>query len=224
MARRSNLKIFLTLLLISLCAFILLLTYQLMSAGNNKSRKYDLHVEDDFEDNPVREPNSNLEPEIRDVIVSSPTRLPDHIPNEGTKNIAIGCAVTSHKEEHLSVENVAYKLPFLRTLVPSFCKTASNGYHYHFYAAFDVRDPHLGREQYMEAVYQTFNEIVNNMCSKQIRVFLHFVQCNHNHNPTWAQNDAMMEAYLDHMDYYYRLVPQFLLFYHFKNKLFLKIN
>ena len=31
------------------------------------------------------------------------------------------------------------------------------------------------------------------------------VRCNHNEKPAWAQNDAMMEAYIDGMDYSYRI-------------------
>ena len=31
------------------------------------------------------------------------------------------------------------------------------------------------------------------------------VHCNHNGKPAWAQNDAMMEAYIDGMDYSYRI-------------------
>ena len=31
------------------------------------------------------------------------------------------------------------------------------------------------------------------------------VQCNHRGKPAWAQNDAMMEGYIDGMDYGYRI-------------------
>ena len=31
------------------------------------------------------------------------------------------------------------------------------------------------------------------------------IHCNHDAQPAWAQNDAMMEAYLDGMDYGYRI-------------------
>ena len=31
------------------------------------------------------------------------------------------------------------------------------------------------------------------------------VQCNHRGKPAWAQNDAMMEAYIDGMDFGYRI-------------------
>ena len=34
---------------------------------------------------------------------------------------------------------------------------------------------------------------------------LHLVECHHSGHPAWAQNDAMMAAYMDNMDYYYRL-------------------
>ena len=31
------------------------------------------------------------------------------------------------------------------------------------------------------------------------------ISCDHNGRPAWAQNDAMMEAYIDGMDYGYRI-------------------
>ena len=34
---------------------------------------------------------------------------------------------------------------------------------------------------------------------------MELVHCNHNGKPAWAQNDAMMEAYIDGMDYSYRI-------------------
>lgn len=36
-------------------------------------------------------------------------------------------------------------------------------------------------------------------------VTLHLVECQHSGRPAWAQNDAMMAAYMDNMDYYYRI-------------------
>ena len=34
---------------------------------------------------------------------------------------------------------------------------------------------------------------------------VNLIKCNHNGKPPWAQNDAMIEAYLDGMDYGYRI-------------------
>jgi len=126
--------------------------------------------------------------------------------DDSVTNVAIGVAVTAHDDPELTLENVGYRLPFLRTLLPSFCRTASPGVVYRFYIAFDVHDPSLSSGQYMVAFYRRFEEVVSDLCTKSVNVSLHFVQCNHNRNPAWAQNDAMMEAYLDHMQFYYRLV------------------
>ena len=38
-----------------------------------------------------------------------------------------------------------------------------------------------------------------------MNVSLHLVECQHSGRPAWAQNDAMMAAYMDNMDYYYRV-------------------
>lgn len=207
-SRQTNSRLLCILLCVSVCSVIILVLYQLSYPPNNSKnnpnghRKYDFH-DDEYGDRDFM----GTETEIHDSVVAL-QKNPHHeknVSSVGVKSIAIGCAITSHNEEHLSLENIAYKLPFLRTLVPSFCKTASAGYEYHFYAAFDMRDPHLIKEQFMEAIYERFNEIVELICPKNSKSFLHFVQCNHNHNPTWAQNDAMMEAYLDHVEYYYRL-------------------
>jgi len=77
---------------------------------------------------------------------------PPTIVRVNVTTIAIGCAITTHHEDELSLENLAYQLPFLKTLVPSFCRTASAGYHYLFYISFDSRDPHLGRQEYLGRV------------------------------------------------------------------------
>jgi len=127
--------------------------------------------------------------------------------DDSVTSVAIGLAVTAHDDPDLTLDNVGYRLPFLRTLLPSFCQTASSGIVYRFYVAFDVHDPSLSSHQYMVAVYRRFQEVVSELCPKSVNVSLHYVQCNHNRNPAWAQNDAMMEAYLDHLQYYYRLVP-----------------
>jgi len=34
---------------------------------------------------------------------------------------------------------------------------------------------------------------------------LHFLECHHTGHPAWAQNDAMIEAYLDGSEYFYRV-------------------
>ena len=120
-------------------------------------------------------------------------------------SIAIGCAITSIGIRDLRLDNIAYKFPFLRTLLSSFCKTASPGYDYHFYLAFDRTDPYLTQRDSLHDFSDSFEEKVKKHCPKTSNFTLHFVGCSHSGKPAWAQNDAMMDAYLDECDYYYRI-------------------
>lgn len=139
-----------------------------------------------------------------DSVISKRSHMHSHARSNRT-TIALGLAITARDQEFLTLDNVPYRTPLLKTLIPTFCKTASEGFDYHFYAAFDMNDPFLSREEFLRAIYQRFQELVDKLCPSKSRVFLHFVQCKHNRSPSWAQNDAMMEAYLDGMDFYYRL-------------------
>ncbi len=38
-----------------------------------------------------------------------------------------------------------------------------------------------------------------------MNVTLHLVDCDHAGNPAWAQNDAMMTAYMDNVAYFFRV-------------------
>jgi len=46
---------------------------------------------------------------------------------------------------------------------------------------------------------------VTNHCETDVVATLNLVECGHSHSPAWAQNDAMMAAYMDDNDYYYRI-------------------
>ena len=54
---------------------------------------------------------------------------------------------------------------------------------------------------FLKASKQNQNCYERKILIKKVKV----VQCNHNGNPAWAQNDAVMEAYIDEMDYFYRI-------------------
>ena len=136
--------------------------------------------------------------------IQHPNHHHEHSVGDGVK-IAVGLAMTTRTTKDLTLDNIAYRLPFLKSLLPSFCKTSSNGYQYHFYTAFDQDDPYLSEEKYLRAVHARFTELVKDLCTKSSNYSLHFVLCSHSKNPTWAQNDAMMEAYLDNMEYFYRV-------------------
>lgn len=216
MLRKTNMKLMLMLLCFIICMIIIYtssrLSYRPMVNRYDDPSSYERGIIDQFDNNVDNANNQGPDDGAEDSVLFA-GRLVAGLTNQATSHmddsatsVAIGVAVTAHDDPELTLENVGYRLPFLRTLLPSFCRTASPGIAYRFYVAFDVHDPSLSSHQYMIAVYRRFEEVILELCAKSINVSLHFVQCNHNRNPAWAQNDAMMEAYLDHMQYYYRLV------------------
>ena len=54
-------------------------------------------------------------------------------PEQKMESVAIGCAITCRKLKDLTTSNIGQKAPVIRTLLSSFCKTASIGFEYHFY-------------------------------------------------------------------------------------------
>lgn len=214
MLRKTNMKLLLMLLCFIICLLIIYmssrLSYRPMANAYGRYEdlsRYDRGIIDQFDDGGGVNTQES-EDDLADSVVFGGRVVDQDVSHmdDSVMSVAIGVAVTAHDDPELTLNNVGYRLPFLRTLLPSFCRTASSGIAYRFYVAFDVHDPSLSSHQYMSAFYQRFEEVVTELCSKSINVSLHFVQCNHNRNPAWAQNDAMMEAYLDHMQYYYRLV------------------
>jgi len=123
--------------------------------------------------------------------------------NEHT--IAVGLAITTRGQPDLTPDRAPSQLPFFRRLLQSFCHTATRGYDYHFYVAHDHTDSYFQflRSHTMFEVY--FEEFVKRNCYSGFNVTLHLVECAHSGNPAWAQNDAMMEAYMDNIAYYYRV-------------------
>ena len=92
----------------------------------------------------------------------------------------------------------------IRTLLSSFCKTASIGFEYHFYLTYDHDDPYFMNEGALDAFRRTFLEVAEILCVPQTMMKLHLIKVMYHSKPAWAQNDAMMEAYLDGIDYMYR--------------------
>ncbi|XP_013381273.1 uncharacterized protein LOC106152298 [Lingula anatina] len=117
-------------------------------------------------------------------------------------NIAIGLGITTNK---IPMDKINSALPLFTTLLPSFCETASLGYRYHFYLAHDHTDAFFSKEGSHKNFTVSFYTLVKTHCHPSLPVLLHFVNCGHSGKPAWAQNDAMMAAYNDSMDYYYRV-------------------
>lgn len=120
------------------------------------------------------------------------------------KQIAIGGGITSTGMSRLDRSTLAKEFPLFSVFIPSFCGTCSSGYHYHFYLGHDAVDGYFSNAGSQKEFTEVFYEKINEFCSKNVNVTLHFVLCNHHKKPAWAQNDAMMEAYIDNMEYFYR--------------------
>ena len=118
--------------------------------------------------------------------------------------VALGGGITSIGLTNLTKGSLNIKMPFFQSLLPSFCRTCSESYHYHFYWAYDYTDPYFKHESNLLDFKNVFVDEVSKYCSTNITVSLHQVRCNHFGKPAWAQNDAMMEAYIDNMEYFYR--------------------
>ena len=118
--------------------------------------------------------------------------------------ILLGITTRGQWEPQFEPEKLATLLPFFKGLLESFCRTASYGFHYHFYVAHDHEDPFFAKNGSHNQFVKTFHVERQRMCPEKLNVSLHLVECAHSGHPAWAQNDAMMAAYMDNMAYYYR--------------------
>lgn len=121
------------------------------------------------------------------------------------KTVAIGLGFTTRGVEALKTENLHQTLTFFKTFLPSFCSTCSRGYKYNFFVAYDFNDQFLNQKDFLDSFTYSFYSFTRDKCPKESAYHLHLVRCDHTKSPAWAQNDAMMEAYLSNMVYYYRI-------------------
>ena len=121
--------------------------------------------------------------------------------------IAIGSGITSRKVLGVSENNIGQKFQFFNTFLPTFCNTASLHFIYRFYLAYDRGDQVFANQRLRDAFDRQFHvTTTSGSCrDRGIVTYLSLVECDHSGKPAWAQNDAMMEAYLDHVDYFYRV-------------------
>ena len=115
--------------------------------------------------------------------------------------IGIGCAITTRNIANTTM--LGTRQPFFIRLLPTFCDTASPGYNYTFYVAYDYNDHILvtptGRAEFLKL----FDSVIKSHCEKDIPVYRQLLMCNHTKQPARAQNDALMAAYHANMDYLY---------------------
>lgn len=132
-------------------------------------------------------------------------------------HVAIGCAITSRgrkieqrqnssifkgrKIEQQRNMDILKAFPLFAELLPSFCTTATPGYSYHFYVAYDFTDVYFTDRITLLEFQRAFDSV---KCSN-LTLTLHMVKCHHSGKPAWAQNDAMVQAYTDNMEYFYRV-------------------
>ncbi|XP_013413046.1 uncharacterized protein LOC106175532 [Lingula anatina] len=124
--------------------------------------------------------------------------------------IAIGCAISTHNlnidlSGRVNVTDLLENMSFFIHLMRGFCLTASDNYRYYFYIAYDYNDPLFSRNDSLILFGEAFQITTRNLACQGKSLHLKPVLCMHSKSPGWAQNDAMMAAYLDNMDYYYRI-------------------
>ena len=127
-------------------------------------------------------------------------------PNETTckTSVAIGLAITTRNAANGSYTELT-EMPFFRSLLSSFCKTASERYDYRFYLSYDYNDEYLTERSFRVRMSAIFGDYASEMCPYSSAYSLRFVSCKYAGKPAWAQNDAMIEAYLSGIEYFYRI-------------------
>ena len=127
--------------------------------------------------------------------------LPENI------SVAIGLGITSKlasTSKGKKRRNPLHQMPLFTQLLPTFCSTASEGYTYHFYFAYDFDDKYFANDDNLKLWKQKFHDGANK-CVHLGDIGIHMIKCNYSGKPAWAQNDAMMAAYHDGRDFFYRV-------------------
>jgi len=122
--------------------------------------------------------------------------------------IAIGGGITSNKLSEVESASITKQFPLFVMLLPSFCKTVNDEwkqYVYHFYLAYDATDQYFSQTYNRKAFQTEFDEVMKQHCLLTTASVLHLLECAYNGRPAWAQNDAMIAAYLNGADYFYRV-------------------
>ena len=118
--------------------------------------------------------------------------------------VAIGMGITFRGGTGQRAMHDLNICPVMRMLIPTFCNTASLGYEYHFYISYDFNDPFLANDKNSDKFKNHLLQGLKNKCP-HIKSNVHMTKLSHSGKPAWAQNDAMMEAYLDGIEYFYRI-------------------
>ena len=123
--------------------------------------------------------------------------------------LAISDKSMSHLLQHPNViefiQHLKQTLPLFSDLLPSFCRTVSKPFTYKLFVAYDYNDPILSTRYGQQSFKYLFHNIQVSTCPKNMTMSLQLIRCSHTHQPARAQNDAMIAAYKDNMDYLYRV-------------------
>jgi hypothetical protein len=123
--------------------------------------------------------------------------------------IAIGMGITTRKVIKVFWEDISKSgLQFLSGFLVSFCRTASPGFDYRFYLAYDYSDTFFNDVSFRKNLSTMLRNHVSSKysgCSSASNYSVRYVECPYQGKPAWAQNDAMIAAYVEGAEYFFRV-------------------
>jgi len=179
---------------------------QVFVSGSPTRNPVDLHKEDPFLGH-----TGEVTTDHDSGVTTSHPSSSDTGRRQPRATIAVGGGITSKGLSDVHESNVASKMLLFSVFLPTFCRTASPQFAYSIYLAYDHTDRVFRDGRLQTAFRRTFDAETRRFCTanggsgSDVDISLHLIECSHAGKPTWAQNDAMMEAYLDHVDYFYRI-------------------
>ena len=78
--------------------------------------------------------------------------------SDGKLVIAIGSGITSRKLTNVFKNNIGQKFQFFTTFLPTFCRTANQGFIYGFYLAYDRSDRVFANQRLRDAFHRQFHD------------------------------------------------------------------
>ena len=123
--------------------------------------------------------------------------------------LAIGMGITMKKVRTVLWDDISKSgMQFLSGFLVSFCHTASPGFHYRFYLAYDDDDKFFRTVSFRKQLSQMLLNYVSSKksgCPESSRYSMRYVECPYQGKPAWAQNDAMIAAYAEGAEYFFRV-------------------
>lgn len=120
------------------------------------------------------------------------------------KVVAVGGGLTTIGLNGNNSTEIINAMDFLTKFLLTFCKSASKHFTYTFYFAYDYNDFWFKQVEFRHELKLKFNTFIEELCNVRV-LWLSLVVNNDAGSPARAQNKAMMEAYLDGAEYFYRV-------------------